>query len=57
MLNGNKMELVAEIFRQHHELHVACLEDRQYRWLSADRRWFGGIIYKEGCREAQREAK
>jgi len=57
MLNGNKMELVAEIFRQHHELDVACLEDTQYRWLSADRRWFGGIIYKEGCREAQREAK
>lgn len=24
MLNGNKVELVAEIFRQHHELHVAC---------------------------------
>lgn len=57
MLNGNKVELVAEIFRQHHELDVACLEDTQYRWLSADRRWFGGIIYKEGCREAQREAK
>lgn len=38
MLNGNKMEVVAEIFKQHHELPVAYLEDSPYCWLSADRR-------------------